>query len=175
MKNIEHEVFSLQNMNVVKASYKNSVYYVAGANDITEYVELAKTIQNVDGVEAINYGLDLYLREHQGDSKLAVQQFDVVILNNSHTSHDYVVHLLTDIFNKSVEEAVDITDLVHYNGSGVAGTYPYELAHTFACMIETANTHTNQNLQTDIVPSRSSTQALSVVEKLIQRDHPGEM
>ncbi|AQW88842.1 putative ATP-dependent Clp protease adapter protein [Erwinia phage pEa_SNUABM_50] len=173
MKNIEREVFSLPNMEVVKASYKNSVYYIAGSNDITEYVKIIKATQDMDDLDAITYGLDLYLRDHPENSQLAVPLFDVVLLNDSSTSFDYVIHIVNDLFRKDVNEAYDIANLIHTNGFCEVGTYPYELAHTFACMVETANMQTKQQLQTDIVPSHVD--PLAVIEQLIRRDHPDDI
>ncbi|SOK58592.1 hypothetical protein [Yersinia phage fHe-Yen9-04] len=175
MKNIERKVFSLPNIEVVKASYKNSVYYIAGSNDITEYVKIIKATQDLDDLDAITYGLTLYLRDHPENSQLAVPLFDVVLLNDSKTSFDYVIHIVNDLFRKDITESHQIADLIHYDGAATVGTYPYELAHTFACMVETANTQTHQELQTDIVPSAKVVDPLSLIEQLIRRDHPEDI
>ena len=52
--NIVSEVFNLpNNIDVIKASYKNSVYYIAGSNDITDYVSKIKESFDIDEVDAI--------------------------------------------------------------------------------------------------------------------------
>lgn len=52
----------------------------------------------------------------------------VLFLNDNVTPMDLVVDLLTVIFKHSIESAKKITLEIHNTGSGVAGTYPYELA-----------------------------------------------
>ena len=177
MKHIVREVFSLPAMDVVKASYKDSVYYIAGSSDITEYVSIIKSSFKVDEVEAIKHGLAAYLRDHPASNQLQVKQFNLYILDNPTTSKDYVINIVTDLFRTSYEEAVGIAERIHYNGSCVVGTYNFELAHTFACMIETANMQTGEELETDIieVSNSSSMDSLQVLETLIRRDFPNDL
>jgi ATP-dependent Clp protease adaptor protein ClpS len=52
----------------------------------------------------------------------------VLFLNDNVTPMDLVVDLLTVIFKHSIESAKKITLEIHNTGSGVAGTYPFELA-----------------------------------------------
>lgn len=179
MKNeIAREVFSLPEMDVVKASYKNSVYYIAGSIDITEYVSTVKNYNSeFDEKTAIKYGLAKYLRDNPQNKGINVPLFDVVLLKDNVTTYDYMVGIMSDIFRKddAMELAYQVTDY----GSAVVGTYPFELAHTFSCMVETANRQCEENLMTDIVPSTKSTvsqmDSLEVLERLIRRDHPGDM
>jgi len=56
------------------------------------------------------------------------ERFNVVLLNDDFTPMDFVVQLLIEIFNRSIEEARDITLQIHENGKGIAGTYGYEIA-----------------------------------------------
>jgi|TARA_B100001094_G_scaffold254941_1_gene253814 ATP-dependent Clp protease adaptor protein ClpS len=56
------------------------------------------------------------------------ERFNVVLLNDDFTPMDFVVQLLVEIFNRTVEEARDITMQIHDNGKGIAGTYGYEIA-----------------------------------------------
>lgn len=58
------------------------------------------------------------------------QQFRVILLNDDYTTFDFVVSVLVGIFNKSVTEAVKITNDVHHKGSGICGVYPKEIAET---------------------------------------------
>lgn len=55
-------------------------------------------------------------------------RYDVVILNDDFTPMDFVIRLLVDIFGKNIATAKQITEEIHNSGSGVAGTYNYELA-----------------------------------------------
>lgn len=56
------------------------------------------------------------------------QRFNVVLLNDDYTPMDFVIQLLVEIFNRTIEEARDITMQIHENGKGIAGTYGYEIA-----------------------------------------------
>ena len=56
------------------------------------------------------------------------QRFNVVLLNDDYTPMDFVIQLLIEIFNRTIEEARDITMQIHENGKGIAGTYGYEIA-----------------------------------------------
>jgi ATP-dependent Clp protease adaptor protein ClpS len=41
---------------------------------------------------------------------------------------DFVIQLLVELFNKTLEQAQDITMTVHDKGKGIAGTYNFEIA-----------------------------------------------
>ena len=56
------------------------------------------------------------------------ERFNVVLLNDDFTPMDFVVQLLIEIFNRSIEEAQDITHNIHENGRGIAGSYGFEIA-----------------------------------------------
>lgn len=55
-------------------------------------------------------------------------RFNVVMINDNFTPMEFVIHLLVEIFNKSINEAKDITLTIHEQGRGIAGTYNYEIA-----------------------------------------------
>ena len=177
MKNIVREVFSLPAMDVVKASYKNSVYYIAGSSDITDYVATIKSAFDVSEIDAIKHGLNAFLKEHPSTAILSVPTFNLVILNDARTPVEYVVGIVNDIFRKDIEESHDIANYIHYSGSYVIGTYTYEIAHTFACMVETANMQMDQELEVDIIPvlKANSMDSFEVLETLIRRDFPGDI
>jgi ATP-dependent Clp protease adaptor protein ClpS len=54
--------------------------------------------------------------------------YHVVFLNDDKTPMDFVVALIVEIFKHSEETARDITLRIHEEGSGVVGTYTYEVA-----------------------------------------------
>ena len=56
------------------------------------------------------------------------ERFNVILLNDDFTPMDFVVQLLVEIFNRTIDEARDITMQIHDNGKGIAGTYGYEIA-----------------------------------------------
>ena len=55
-------------------------------------------------------------------------RYNVVIWNDDFTPMDFVIQLLVEVFNRSLEQASDITMEIHTNGKAVAGTYSKEIA-----------------------------------------------
>lgn len=58
--------------------------------------------------------------------------YKVVLLNDDYTTMEFVVQVLTSVFQRSPAEAYQIMMHVHVNGRGIAGVYPWELAETKA-------------------------------------------
>jgi len=58
--------------------------------------------------------------------------YKVVLLNDDYTTKDFVVEVLMRVFHKAEAEAVQIMESVHKAGSGVAGVYTYDIAHSKA-------------------------------------------
>ena len=56
--------------------------------------------------------------------------FKVLLLNDDYTPMEFVVAVLQEVFNKSQEDAWQITMQVHQKGVGQCGIYPYEVAET---------------------------------------------
>lgn len=56
------------------------------------------------------------------------KKFIVFMHNDDFTTMEFVVAILSDIFNRNIEEANKIMMEVHKNGKGVAGIYPYDIA-----------------------------------------------
>ncbi len=57
-------------------------------------------------------------------------RYNVFILNDDYSTFEFVVDVLMQIFNKSANEAVNITNNVHKQGKGLCGTYSKEIAET---------------------------------------------
>ena len=55
-------------------------------------------------------------------------RYNVVFINDDFTPMDFVVQLLVEVFNKTLEEAKDVTLQIHEKGKGIAGSYNYEHA-----------------------------------------------
>jgi ATP-dependent Clp protease adaptor protein ClpS len=55
-------------------------------------------------------------------------RFNVVLLNDDFTPMEFVIQLLIEVFNTSIEEAKDVMVKVHEEGKGVAGMYGLEIA-----------------------------------------------
>lgn len=56
------------------------------------------------------------------------KRYHVVFLNDDHTPMEFVISILIEIFKHTPETAKDITLQIHESGSGIAGTYTYEIA-----------------------------------------------
>jgi ATP-dependent Clp protease adaptor protein ClpS len=56
--------------------------------------------------------------------------YKVVLLNDDYTTMEFVIEVLTAVFQKSPSEAYQIMMHVHVNGRGIAGVYPWEVAET---------------------------------------------
>lgn len=54
--------------------------------------------------------------------------YKVVFVNDNVTTMDFVVAVLIEIFNHTMESALDITHKVHTDGSAVVAVLPYEIA-----------------------------------------------
>jgi ATP-dependent Clp protease adaptor protein ClpS len=73
----------------------------------------------------------------QLDEKIKVtvqepKQWKVILLNDDTTPMEFVIQLLTQIFRHSEATAKDITLQVHETGSGIAGSYSFEIAEAKA-------------------------------------------
>ena len=56
--------------------------------------------------------------------------YKVLLHNDDYTTMDFVIEILTLVFNKSFQEATQIMLNVHKIGIGVCGVYTYEIAET---------------------------------------------
>jgi ATP-dependent Clp protease adaptor protein ClpS len=63
--------------------------------------------------------------------------YNVIMINDDFTPMNFVVDVLTGIFNKSTDDANRIMLQVHKSGKGVAGTYTKDIAATKSEQAET--------------------------------------
>ena len=73
----------------------------------------------------------------QLDEKIKVRvsepkNWKVIFLNDDATPMDFVISLLMEVFKHTTETAKEITIQVHETGSGIAGTYSFEIAEAKA-------------------------------------------
>jgi ATP-dependent Clp protease adaptor protein ClpS len=73
----------------------------------------------------------------QLDEKIKVKvsepkRWKVIVLNDDSTPMEFVVSLLVEIFKHSPDSAKEIMLQVHETGSGIAGSYSFEIAEAKA-------------------------------------------
>ena len=54
--------------------------------------------------------------------------YDVIFLNDNITTIEFVVRVLKQLFNKTQEQAQNITKKIHEDGQGIVGSYVHEIA-----------------------------------------------
>jgi len=77
--------------------------------------------------------------EEELDVELELQEpqmFKVLLHNDDYTSMDFVVDVLTGIFHKSEEEAVQIMLQIHEKEKAICGVYSFEIAQTKAQQVK---------------------------------------
>ena len=68
--------------------------------------------------------------------------FKVLLLNDDYTTMDFVVEILESVFHKQPAEAFRIMMMVHTQGKGLCGVYPFEVAETkVETVVERAREH----------------------------------
>jgi len=60
------------------------------------------------------------------------KMYRVLLHNDDYTSMEFVVDVLTAVFHKTEEQAVQIMLQVHEKGKAVCGVYSFEIAQTKA-------------------------------------------
>jgi ATP-dependent Clp protease adaptor protein ClpS len=73
----------------------------------------------------------------QLDEKIKVtisepKRWKVIFINDDSTPMEFVIATLMEIFKHSVDSAKEVTLQVHETGSGIAGTYSFEIAEAKA-------------------------------------------
>ncbi len=69
-------------------------------------------------------------REDLRDELEEPPQYRVYLINDDYTTMEFVVHILTVVFRKSIQTAEQIMLKVHREGKGMCGIYPMEVAET---------------------------------------------
>jgi ATP-dependent Clp protease adaptor protein ClpS len=68
--------------------------------------------------------------------------YKVLLLNDDYTTMDFVIEVLESVFHKQPAEAHRIMMLVHTQGKGLCGVYPFDVAETkVVTVVEKARQH----------------------------------
>lgn len=175
---ITHHVFTVRSFSVVKAAYKDSVYYLAGGNDITDYIKKIEREFNKVDAKVLEKGLLKFLSEHPEHNVLKVPMFDFVLYDDPKTSAQFVSLVCEDVFHYTPSQCDEVIFALNTKGHYVIGTYTDEMCITFGCMIANGNEQLKQNLGYDKIPSTSVSdyrQAIYTLEELIRRDFPEDL
>ncbi len=73
---------------------------------------------------------DLDIELESQEESLEAKKYKVVLLNDDFTSMDFVVEVLMELFDHSIDSAINIMLQIHRDGRGVCGLYTYEVAET---------------------------------------------
>ena len=73
---------------------------------------------------------DLDLEQQSKEESVDTKRYKVVLLNDDFTSMDFVVEILMELFDHSIDSAINIMLQIHRKGRGVCGIYTYEVAET---------------------------------------------
>ena len=61
--------------------------------------------------------------------------YAVVLLNDDYTPMDFVIEILQQYFALNLDQATQVMLTVHYEGKGIAGVYPRDIAETKANLV----------------------------------------
>jgi len=64
------------------------------------------------------------------------KMYKVILHNDDYSTFDFVIDVLMTIFNKSKDEAVELTLKVDREGFAMVGIYPYDIAETKVSMVK---------------------------------------
>jgi ATP-dependent Clp protease adaptor protein ClpS len=78
----------------------------------------------VDTEISTDIKLDEKVKIHVPEPK----RWHVIFLNDDHTPMEFVISILIEIYKHSLENAKSITIQIHEQGSGIAGTYSFDIA-----------------------------------------------
>jgi len=86
------------------------------------------------GIESVDHQEE----EHEQDVATATPQlakppfYVVVLFNDDYTPMEFVIEVLQQYFGLDLDHATEVMLSVHYQGKGVAGVYPRDIAETKA-------------------------------------------
>jgi ATP-dependent Clp protease adaptor protein ClpS len=79
--------------------------------------------------------------------------YHVIFLNDNYTPMDFVVEVLSKIFGKSENEAINIMMKVHNDGKAIVGTYIEDIAQTKSETVKRIAKDNEFPLKTQVTPA----------------------
>jgi ATP-dependent Clp protease adaptor protein ClpS len=95
------------------------------------YVLIAITIKTTHGILIMNSAISTPDVSTDIFEEIGIDVpkiYNVILHNDDVTTFDFVVSVLLEIFEKTVDDALEITLYIHTSGKGVAGSYTFEIA-----------------------------------------------
>jgi ATP-dependent Clp protease adaptor protein ClpS len=80
------------------------------------------------------------------------KRYAVMLYNDDATPMNFVIQLLVEVFNKSLDEAAEITMKVHTHGKSAAGVYTFEIAEQKKHEASLITHHHGHPLKIDLEP-----------------------
>jgi ATP-dependent Clp protease adaptor protein ClpS len=74
---------------------------------------------------------------------LKPKMYKVILHNDDYSTFDFVISILKEVFQKSEEEAINITLKVDREGFAVVGIYPKEIAETKVMLVKQISKESN--------------------------------
>lgn len=90
-----------------------------------------------------------------GSSTNKPPKYSVILHNDDYTPFDFVVEILTVLFNYTNSKAQELATTVHEKGQAVAGTYTHDIAETKAMQIISNAQHNQYPLLATVEPATS--------------------
>lgn len=100
--------------------------------------------------------------QHEEDGSLAVApvkpklqkppMYQVVIYNDDYTPMDFVIEVLTDVFQMNEQKATQVMLAVHQQGKGICGIFSKEVAETKISIVTKMAEAEGHPLQLDMEP-----------------------
>lgn len=83
-------------------------------------------------------------------------KFKVLLLNDDYTPFEFVIEILMEHFNKTVEQAVELAGKIHEEGKGVCGVFIKDIAELKQTKVMQAAFRENHPLQCVLAPDTPS-------------------
>lgn len=115
---------------------------------------------SLEGYNTLSMTMGTHPQEDSGDllllvSKTNVQRpnmFRVLMLNDDFTPMEFVVHVLSEVFHMSLDQATQVMLQVHHDGKGVCGVFTRDIAETKAQIVEAIAQQHDYPLRCEVTP-----------------------